>query len=135
MKLLEITNMLPALNSLAAQKIPVKAGYRIAKTLNMIKPDLAAYEEQRTKLLQEFGTLSEDRGSYNFTNANSLLFQVAHQALLEEEVVFLVLPTIKLSELGELSIEPLHLAALSSIIIEDDVAVPMPPQAPGAPTP
>ena len=118
MKLLELTNMLPALNALGNQKIPVKAGYRVAKAINLLKSDLAVYDEQRTKLLQEFGTLSDDKASYNFTGDSGKLFQTAHQQLLDEECT-LVLPTIKLSELGELNFEPVHLAALTAMLDDD----------------
>lgn len=117
MKLSDITNMLPSLQAMAATKLPVKAGYRVAKAMNLIKPDLAAYDEQRTKLLQEFGTLSEDRASYTFTPESGKLFAEAHQQLLEEECD-LVLPTIQLDELGDLSIEPMHLAILSALIVD-----------------
>lgn len=114
-KLIEIT---PALNALAQTKLPAKTGFRIAKALTMIRPELAAYEEQRIKLAESLGKKTEDGQQFHFEDENAKMF-IAQMNALTDEDVNIQLPTIAPDDLGDVSIEPAHLAALyGSVIVE-----------------
>lgn len=125
MKLKTIIEITPALQALGATKLPAKIAYRVAKALNLVRPDVMAYEEQRIKLAEELGTLKPEKGVYLFADDNATAFDAQLKALLDEDVA-ITLPTITLNDLGDASIEPMHLAALDGIFI----AEPATPEAP-----
>lgn len=118
MKLSDLLQMSPSLQALGALKLPAKVSYRVAKILNKVKPDLTAYEEARMGIFKEMGTPDERGESYSVAPEKMDEFKAAFEALTAEEVT-LDLPKIKLSELDSVSIEPSHLAALDSILIDD----------------
>ena len=60
MKLKQVIDIATALSSIATAKLPAKASYRIAKAINLLRPEVTTFEEQRVKLAKELGTLSED---------------------------------------------------------------------------
>lgn len=128
MKLSQLLQISPSLQVLSTLKLPAKASFRIAKIVNLIKPDLAAHDVARTALLQELGTIDETGTSYNLTAVNSMKFGSAMAQLADEECD-LVLPTLAISDLGDIEIEPLHLAALGELITDDTetpVFIPVP---------
>jgi hypothetical protein len=116
MKLTKLIEIFPALNALAQCKLPAKTGYRIARAINLIKPELAAYEAERIKLAESLGTKSEDGQHYQFADDNAQAFVVQMNALTDEEVD-ITLPTITPDDLGDASIEPQHLIALDGVFI------------------
>lgn len=116
MKLKTIIEITPALSALGATKLPAKIAYRVARALNAIKPDAVAYDEQRMKLLRELGTPDEKDQNIVRLGDNAAAFDEQIKALLDEDVT-VTLPTITLDDLGDASIEPMHLAALDGIFI------------------
>lgn len=116
MKLSQIVECAPALSALAATKLPAKSAYRVAKAINLIKPELTAYEESRLKLAEQFGVKSEDGTSFQFDADGAASFSKG-MADLGNEDVDLKLPTVTPDELGDIEIEPMHLAALDGVLI------------------
>jgi hypothetical protein len=116
MKLSQLIEIFPALNTLAGLKLPAKTGFRIAKALTLIKPELEAYETQRLKLAELLGTKTEDGQRYDFSLEASKQFMADMNALTEEEIT-IVLPTIKPDDLGDVAIEPAALMALCDVFI------------------
>ena len=124
-KLLEIT---PALTALSQTKLSAKVGYRIAKAINLVNPELMAYDAQRVKLAESLGKKSADGKVFEFIEIdpetkevirdNSKEWDAQLKAMGEEEVD-IKLPTITPDDLGDVSIEPAHLAALDGIIIKE----------------
>ena len=126
MKLQTLLGVAQALSVLNTSKIPVKAGFRIAKAINLVNAEIKTYDEQRLKLAQELGTLTEDGRNYQFLGDNGVIFTTQLNELLDEEVD-LSLPSITIDELGEnFSIEPQHLAALMDINLITQPAPPSP---------
>lgn len=115
MKLSSLLQIAPALSTMSQVKLPAKVGFRVAKAINMIRPTLEAYEQQRQKLLQELGS-SEDGQTFTFDAEAGKAFAEQMNALANEEVT-LELPTVTVDELGSVDIEVGVLAALSGIII------------------
>ena len=118
MKLFQVVEIFPALQALGATKLSAKAGYRIAKAINLVRPEIQAYEEQRIKLAQELGTKSEDGLHFRFEDTAAKTFMEQLNALLDENCT-IALPTIAPDELGEIAIEPQHLAVLDGIVIKE----------------
>jgi uncharacterized protein Veg len=118
MKLSKLIEVFPALTTLAQCKIPAKAGFRIAKAIALIKPELEAYEGQRMKLAESLGTKTEDGQQFKFEDDNAKSFIEQMNALTDEDVS-IVLPTITPDDLGDVSIEPAHLVALYGVVIAD----------------
>lgn len=127
MKLKTIIEITPALSALGATKLPAKIAYRVAKALNAIKADYTTYEEQRTKLLRELGTPDKVDPNIVRLGDNAAAFDEQIKALIDEDVA-VTLPTITLDDLGDASIEPMHLAALDGIFIVEPK--PTTPEAP-----
>jgi hypothetical protein len=119
MKLSKLVEVAPSLQTLSNLKLTSKVSYRIAKALNIIKPELEIYDKERVKLAQELGTQSEDGKGYNFAGDNLNKFQTQIQAILDEEISLPGLTMITIDELGAIEIEPIHLAALEGILITD----------------
>ena len=116
MKLSQLIEIFPALNVLAQSKLPAKTGYRIAKAINLIRPELAAYDAERIKLATELGTKSEDGQQYQFADDAAKKFMAQMNALTDEDVA-ITLPTIAPDDLGNVAIEPQHLLALDGVFI------------------
>jgi hypothetical protein len=45
----------PALERLAAERLPVKAAYRVAKVLRLARPEIEQFIEQRNTMIRELG--------------------------------------------------------------------------------
>ncbi len=118
MKLSRLIEIFPALNMLSQSKMPAKTGYRVVKAINLIRPEIAAYEGERIKLAESLGKKSEDGQHFNFEGDNAKNFMDQINALTDEEVE-ITLPTITPEDLGSLSIEPQHLLALDGVFIKE----------------
>lgn len=126
MKLETVAQIFPSLQALSATKLPAKAGYRIGKALNKVIGEMKEFEAQRIKLAASIGELSPDGGTYLFRKIDpetkEVLFDRTDEfnsqfaALLDEEAD-LDLPTITPDDLGDVEIEPRHLAVLDGIVI------------------
>ena len=116
MKLSKLIEIAPALNTLAGLKLPAKTGFRIAKALMLIKPELEAYEAQRIKLLESLGTKTEDGTQYAFEGDNAKAFIAQMNALTDEEVATM-LPTITPDDLGDADVGIPVLMALCDVFI------------------
>ena len=116
MRLSKIIEIAPALNTLAGLKLPAKTGFRIAKALTLIKPEMEAFEAQRIKLLESLGTKTEDGSQYAFEGDNAKTFISQMNALTEEEVA-ITLPTISPDDLGDADVGIPVLMALCDVFI------------------
>lgn len=117
MQLRTLVSLAPAFHALGATKLPAKTAYRVAKAINALRPELAAYDDARLKLAAELGTLSEDGQQYSF-GENGPAFTRQHEALLDEDCA-VTLPSITPDELGDISIEAHHLAVLDGVFIKE----------------
>lgn len=130
MKLSKLIAIAPALHALAACKLPIKASFRVGKALAIMQEDMKVYEASRIKLLREFGTPDKFERQFTFPEPEKQAeFAKQHEALIDEDCTF-VLPSLKLSELGAIEIEPEHMAALCDMIADEDAPAPAPAKDP-----
>jgi hypothetical protein len=113
-----VQSIAPSLQALAGMKLPVKAAFRVGTAVTAIKPHMEEYEKQRTALFEKYGTLDETKQSYSVAPEKFEVFNKSFSDLLDEDVT-VVLPKIKLSEMGDVSIEPAHLVALADMFIDE----------------
>lgn len=116
MKLSDLLTIVPAMQALTQIKLPAKVSYRVGKAMNMIEPELRAYEKTRGELMRQYGKPHADGMKFTFEGENRDEFVKAMDALVAEEVTT-KLPTVTLEDLGDIEIEPAHLAALDGIIL------------------
>lgn len=111
-KLADAVNSVESLNEIVKTKLPIKASYNIGRIIKKLAPEIQAYEEKKNELLKELGTPGEEkenRISYTFTPENAKTYTEKMKELLEVDVN-LDFNKIKISELGEATIAPMHLA-------------------------
>lgn len=118
---IKIEKLLPvfsALQQLAAVKMPVKAGYRIAKNLGLLRTELEAYETARVKLATELsgGKMKENSNEFDLSEAAMKEFNTRHTELLAEEVA-IGFVTLAPEDLGSVEIEPWILNSLDGLVI------------------
>lgn len=124
MKLSDIINIYPALNALANVKLPAVASYRIGKAINKTKKIVSAFEAERSKLALALATEQPDPNVpgntiYVFADLESRVkFEEQVKALLDEEED-IVLPTLTVAELGNISVEPAILSLLDGVVLFD----------------
>ena len=104
-KLSEVVGSVEALKNILALKLPIKVSYRISKLVsNQVEGELKEYNEQRNKLVKEFGTENED-GSTSVKEDRLKEFSEELQKLLDVDVKFDFEP-IKLEEIENVDIAP-----------------------------
>jgi hypothetical protein len=118
MKLKDLLQMVAPLQALSTSKLPVKVGYRVSKILRKIEPELKAYETSRMDLFKEFGVHDVAKDQYSIPPEKMAEFGLQMQSLVDEDLG-LDLPTIRVSELGDLTIEPTQLLGLDPILVDD----------------
>ena len=103
-KVNDVVGSVENIKSLLEIKLPVKVAYRISKLVNKLQPTLTVYEENRTKLIKEYGDVQED-GNTSVKDPEKLkLFAEELGKLLEveEEIDF---DKINVDELEGINIE------------------------------
>lgn len=113
-KLHTLINSAESLKKLIAIKIPIKIGYQLSKLVNQIQPDLSSYEENRVKLVKEYGILDE-KGDLKVSNDNIQKFTEELTKLTEIDVN-VDFEKIKVEDLGQINIEPQELVHLGWLL-------------------
>jgi hypothetical protein len=113
-----VQSVAPSLQALGGMKLPVKASFRVGTALTAIKPVMENFEKSRMGLFEQFGILDEKQQTYSVPDAKLPDFNKQFAALIEEDCA-VTLPKIKLSEMGDVSIEPHHLAALADMFVDE----------------
>ncbi len=120
MKLLEIVNSIEPLNALLEQKLPAKTAYKIGRLATKLSPEVETYGKTRDAKMKEFGVLvMNDDGTptnnYKFEGENKDKF-VTEMTEVENSEVAVEIPEITIDDLGDISIEPKFLSALTWLI-------------------
>lgn len=105
-----------ALQKLAKTKMQAKLGLRVAMNIDALIPVLTAFNTQRTSLMQEHGTISEDGTEYKFEAAGMALFS-KDMAEMMAETMTVTFKTIKQDELDGIEVEPEVLVPLLGSVI------------------
>lgn len=121
-KLKDVVNSLEALNSLTAIKLPVFTSFKLSLFLKNVSPIVEVYEKERDKLIIELGTpvlddKKEPTGQFNFEPEKTKEFNEKINVILDEAIDVKV-PSIKLSDLEGVVIEPNNIAKLFWLIQE-----------------
>ena len=105
LKIKEVINASMALREIAGTKLPVLVSFSFSLFLKSINPIFESYNENRLKLLEEFGTLNKEKQEYEFKPENKVKYEKKYKELIEGEVEVKI-PSIKLLDLGDIKIEP-----------------------------
>jgi hypothetical protein len=120
MKRLDIINMKPALSIIANIKLKASTSSRIAYGLNKVQSVIRSTQTKQHAVYERLGSMSADNLRYDIPDAAQPEFQKAMNDIMEEDVELVVRP-IALADLGDIQIEPGHIAALlGTFITEDD---------------
>lgn len=106
-KLDEIVKNAESLTNLLKVKFPVKISYRLVRIADKVSKELETFYKSKQDLLEKYGKKEEKDGKqfYSFEAEQAKLFTKELEDLLSLEVE-LDFELIKLSEVGELDIEP-----------------------------
>lgn len=105
MKLKEIIENIETLNELIKIKMPIKASYSISRLIRKLTPEIEIYNEKRTELAKELGELNKEKTQYIFKEENGVKFAKELKELLDTDISTDFIK-IKISDLGDISIEP-----------------------------
>jgi hypothetical protein len=122
MKLKILVESLEAIKVIANQKLPVTTAYKLSLFLKKVDPELTTWETKKNELIKELGNKQVDekgKETGNFVVAPEKVKEFTEKidAILNEKIT-IVIPEIKLKDLGDLKIEPRYLAGLDWMIKE-----------------
>jgi len=115
LKLEEIINASPALQTLSNTKLPVLVSFKLSMLLKELNPVYQSYNESRTKLLEKYGKLNKEKTNYDFYGNKREEYAEKHKELLQADIK-LDIPDIKISELDDIKIEPIFLEQLNWLL-------------------
>ena len=119
MKLGTLVAAQPAMKLLSETKLPVKVSFRVAKALQLAAVDLNVYEQERLKLLQELGVLSDDKNQYVFDSTEKMNSFYGAVAALQEEDLQVDLPLISVNDLGDIDLAPSTIFPLLGVLLTE----------------
>jgi len=106
MQLQELINSIPVIQEIMGDKsINFSAGYKLQKITNEIDIVTKAYDESRTELLDQHGTLTEDGKAYEFEDGAREIYNAAMELILTEEIK-LDFKKVSADSLKNVTIEP-----------------------------
>ena len=111
-----IVQAMPVLNKLAAQELPVRESYRLAKLIRKASVEVEIYERERLKLCDKYGTKIEAENRYELNDVDG--FNCAYSELIAQETDLDAEP-VKLSDNIKLSAAEI-ISAEDFIKIEED---------------
>ncbi len=119
LKLSQLVNSSQAFSRLMSQPMRAVKSFALSKVARQIEPDLKAYDEQRIKLLKEYGKLRDESGQqYEFdTPRQAQEFVAELNALLEQDVELDVKP-ILLADLDKIEISAVDILTLGWLIVD-----------------
>jgi hypothetical protein len=120
----------PALDRLAAQPLPVKVAYAVAKLARLIRPDVAQFIAQRNDLIRAHGT--EHNGIVEVPPEHRDVYVAQVAALARVEVTLEAAP-LDLAALDGARVTANDLIALAVFVVDSPLAGVMPTPTPPTP--
>jgi len=126
MKLSQIVDSKASLEKLAQTTLPIKIAYRIGKIISQFNPELELFEEQRQKLVKQYGECLDekaDRWEVKPELKEDFFAELDELKDAEVEVGFSddkPIKKIKVSELGDISLQPAHFVNLDWLFDLED---------------
>ena len=128
-KLIELVSSIEALNKLSETKLPASVGFSLGKFLKEVTPEIETYNKVRSEKIVEYGTETgetDEKGNkkYSFSDVGSTELNengkkyVAEMTEMENKELEVKIPEIKITDLGNVVIEPRYLVVLSWLIKE-----------------
>ena len=116
MKVIDVVNATPVVQSLIGTKMSFGTAYRIKKIVDEVAVVSEQFEARRKELLDEYGTLSEDETQYEFPeDEKRTAFEDAMSEILEEDVD-LDIKKVSIDALDGVDIEPANIALIEFMI-------------------
>lgn len=118
-RLLDLLNGQPALNTLAMQPLKAKLAFRLSRVIREVKAELDLFTTQHRALLSKYGTEPEgDATEWGFeTFEKRAAFEAEYKDLVESEITLAVAP-IHIDELAEVRFASADLAMLHWLVTE-----------------
>ena len=85
MKIIDLINSQPVMQSLIERKMTAKLAYAIAKNFRLITSELEDYDKTRLKLLSDHWELNEKTNSYDVPDEDKEKWKKMHDDLLQTE--------------------------------------------------
>jgi len=113
----ELKGMEQPLTKLLDQQLPVKVGFKLSKVLKEFSKELGELEEQRQKLIRQYGEADENQ--ITITDPEKLeKFHTEFNDLLKEEITFEYSP-INIDLLGDVDMPVSEIAVLSVLFTDE----------------
>lgn len=115
----EILNGRPVLEKLVDKEISIKTAYRLSRIIKVLNEELQHFEEQRQKLVQQYGEQQEDapEGNVVVLEENMEPFQKDLAELLTAEIDLNCEP-MHIEEFGDVKIKTSELLLIESFLME-----------------
>lgn len=114
-----VTDAIPALQSLADTKLPVKLAYRISRGVVAANRALRDFEKARGQMFRDLGPIAMENGAPKWAEGQQEQWKEKVDALLDAEVDLGELHVIPFSMFEGMSVEGSVLAALCGWLIDD----------------
>ncbi len=88
MKIIDLLNAQPALQSLIDRRMPGKLAYGLAKNFRMITQELEDYDKGRIKILQDNWVLNSKTNKYDIPDEDQEKWKNLHNELLQTETEY-----------------------------------------------
>lgn len=85
-KLIDVVNAAVVLKALCCEPLTVGTSFRAAKLNRAVQAEFEVYDEQRIKLLNEYGTANAETGRYDIPEEKIEAFNAAYSELVSQEV-------------------------------------------------
>lgn len=79
-----IVQAMPVLNKLAAQELPVRESYKLAKLVRKLSVESEIYDRERLKLCEKYGSKNEAENRYELKDEDG--FNNAYSELIAQEL-------------------------------------------------
>ena len=111
------------LQKLATKELPAKTAFKLRSIIKLVNDEFKKHEEIRGEVLQKYGKKDEN-GNLITNETNNVQFNEEDIAEFIKEIDYLMkkevnVPTIKLSELSEVSLSTQDVDLLIDLLIED----------------
>lgn len=88
MKIIDLLNAQPIMQSLLERKMPARLAYGIAKNFRMIAVELEDYDKTRLKLLSDNWKINEGTGKYDIPDDEKEKWSKLHDDLIQTECTY-----------------------------------------------
>ena len=115
--LAEVKGLEGSLSKIFEKDVNIKIAYRLSVLLKKLSEEMALLEENRVKLVKQYGTEDEQTKSMSVLPENSQAFFDAFNELMQVEVKIDFEP-IALKDLGDIELSASDMAKLAGLIIK-----------------